>query len=83
MSGANADRPGLKEAFEFARKGDTIVVWRLDRSGRSLKDLIALVEELENSKIGLRSFKKTLTPPPAEESSPFTCLVHWQSLSAT
>ena len=30
MSEANADRPGLKESFEFARKGDTIVVWRLD-----------------------------------------------------
>ena len=40
MSGAKADRPGLQEAFEFARKGDTIVVWRLDRLGRSLKDLI-------------------------------------------
>ena len=37
MSRTNADRPGLKEAFEFARKGDTIVVWRLDRLGRSLK----------------------------------------------
>ena len=44
MSGAKADRPGLQEAFEFARKGDTIVVWRLDRLGRSLKDLIALVQ---------------------------------------
>ena len=43
MSGAKADRPGLKDAFEFARKGNTIVVWRLDRLGRLLKDLIALV----------------------------------------
>ena len=42
MSGATADRPRLKEAFEVARKGDTIVVWRLDRLGRSLKDLITL-----------------------------------------
>ena len=33
MSGANADRPGLKQAFEFARKEDTIVVWRLDPFG--------------------------------------------------
>jgi len=58
MNGANADRPGLKEAFEFAKKGDTIVVWRLDRLGRSLKDLIALVEALENRKIGLRSLQE-------------------------
>ena len=60
MSGANADRPGLKEAFEFARKGDTIVVWRLDLLGRSLKDLIALVEELENRKTGFRSLQETI-----------------------
>ena len=60
MSGANADRPGLKEAFEFARKGDTIVVWRLDRLGRSLKDLIALVEALENRKIGFRSLQENI-----------------------
>ena len=60
LSGANADRLGLKEAFEFARKGDTIVVWRLDRLGRSLKNLIALVEELENRKIGLRSLQENI-----------------------
>ena len=60
MSGAKADRPGLQEAFEFARKGDTIVVWRLDRLGRSLKDLIALVEVLENRKIGLRSLQENI-----------------------
>ncbi|MCY7283098.1 MAG: recombinase family protein [Cyanobacteria bacterium CAN_BIN43] len=60
MSGANADRPGLKEAFEFARKGDTIVVWRLDRLGRSLKDLIALVEALETRQIGFRSLQENM-----------------------
>jgi DNA invertase Pin-like site-specific DNA recombinase len=60
MSGAKADRPGLKDALEFARKGDTLVVWRLDRLGRSLKDLIALVEELENRKIGFRSLQESM-----------------------
>jgi DNA invertase Pin-like site-specific DNA recombinase len=60
LSGAKADRLGLKEAFEFARKGDTLVVWRLDRLGRSLKDLIALVEELENRQIGLRSLQESI-----------------------
>jgi DNA invertase Pin-like site-specific DNA recombinase len=60
MSGAKADRLGLKDAFEFARKGDTLVVWRLDRLGRSLKDLIALVEELENRQIGLRSLQENI-----------------------
>ena len=60
MSGAKADRPGLKQAFDFARAGDTLIVWRLDRLGRSLKDLIALVEELENRKIGFRSLQESI-----------------------
>ncbi|MBW4473572.1 MAG: recombinase family protein [Stenomitos rutilans HA7619-LM2] len=60
MSGAKADRPGLKQAFEFCREGDTLVVWRLDRLGRSLKDLIALVEELESRQIGLRSLQESI-----------------------
>lgn len=60
MSGVRADRPGLKQAFEFARAGDTLVVWRLDRLGRSLKDLIALVEEMDNRKIGLRSLQENI-----------------------
>ena len=60
MSGAKADRPGLRKAFDFARAGDTLVVWRLDRLGRSLKDLIALVEELEGRKIGFRSLQESI-----------------------
>jgi len=60
MSGAKADRPGLKEAFEFARAGDTLVVWRLDRLGRSLKDLMALVEGLEQRTIGFRSLQESI-----------------------
>jgi hypothetical protein len=39
MSGAKAERPGLQEALTFMRSGDVLVVWKLDRLGRSLKDL--------------------------------------------
>jgi len=60
LSGAKADRPGLKQALEFAREGDTLFVWRLDRLGRSLKDLIALVEALESRKIGFRSLQEKI-----------------------
>lgn len=60
MSGVKADRPGLKEAFGYVRPGDTLVVWRLDRLGRSLKDLIALVEELEQRQIGFRSLQENI-----------------------
>ena len=48
ISGIKSDRPGLKEAIKYARKGDTLVVWRLDRLSRSLKDLIEMVNLLES-----------------------------------
>ena len=43
MSGARSDRPGLKEAMKFMRDGDTLIVWRLDRLGRSLQHLIKVI----------------------------------------
>lgn len=57
-SGSKAARPGLALAQEVLRSGDTLVVWRLDRLGRSLKDLIALVETLEAQSVGLKSLKE-------------------------
>ena len=54
-SGAKADRPGLLAALDYARQGDCVVVWRLDRLGRSLSDLIALVRRMEEAGIQLRS----------------------------
>jgi DNA invertase Pin-like site-specific DNA recombinase len=60
ISGARAERPGLALAMEVARAGDTLIVWRLDRLGRSLKDLITLAERLEQRKVGLRSLKEAL-----------------------
>ena len=59
-SGAKAARPGLTMALEVLREGDTLVVWRLDRLGRSLKDLIALVETLDAKSIGLKSLKESI-----------------------
>ena len=54
-SGANAERPGLTDALAFARSGDALVVWRLDRFGRSLKDLVGRVDELRERGVGFRS----------------------------
>jgi DNA invertase Pin-like site-specific DNA recombinase len=59
-SGAKAARPGLTLALEVLRAGDTLVVWRLDRLGRSLKDLIMLVDKLETKQIGLRSLQENI-----------------------
>jgi len=59
-SGAKAERPGLALALEVARAGDTLIIWRLDRLGRSLKDLIALAEGLDKQGVGLKSLKEAL-----------------------
>ena len=54
-SGAKADRLGLLAALDYARRGDSVVVGRLDRLGRSLSDLIALVRRMEENGIQLCS----------------------------
>ena len=60
LSGATADRPGLQDAMDYAREGDVLVVWRLDRFGRSLKDLIAKVETLKDKGVQFKSLKENL-----------------------
>ncbi|MFZ4851212.1 MAG: recombinase family protein [Caldilinea sp.] len=60
MSGAKAEQPGLQEAFSFVRKGDTLIVWRLERLGRSLKDLVQRVEELQQCQVGFRSLHESI-----------------------
>ena len=54
-SGAKADRPGLDEAVGFARSGDTLVVWKLDRVGRSLPHLIETISGLRERGTGFKS----------------------------
>lgn len=60
LSGSVAQRPGLAEAISFVRQGDTLVVWRLDRLGRSLRNLIEVVGELEARGIGLKSLHEAI-----------------------
>ena len=61
ISGAKSKRPGLDKAIEFARSGDTIVVWRLDRLGRNMADLITLVNELNNRGVSFHSLEENIT----------------------
>ncbi|WLR44390.1 recombinase family protein (plasmid) [Bacillus carboniphilus] len=61
MSGAKRQRPGLDEALGYAREGDTIVVWRLDRLGRNMQDLIQIVNHLNESGIAFHSLQENLT----------------------
>src|ERR671929_445054 len=60
ISGAKAERPGLDEALRFVRPGDTLVVWRLDRLGRSLQHLIQVVGELAERGVGFRSLTEQI-----------------------
>ena len=59
-SGARADRPGLTAALSYARKGDVLVVWKLDRLGRSLPHLIETATNLEKRGIGFRSLTEAI-----------------------
>lgn len=60
ISGAKTQRSGLDEALAYLREGDVLVVWRLDRLGRSLKHLIELVNALEERGIGFQSLQESI-----------------------
>src|ERR1700676_4377078 len=60
MSGARDDRPQFQVMIDFAREGDTLVVWRLDRLGRSLKHLIETIATLNKRNIGFKSITENI-----------------------
>jgi DNA invertase Pin-like site-specific DNA recombinase len=65
VSGAVAERPVLAELLSRSREGDTLVVWRLDRLGRSLPHLIETVQKMESAGVALKSLTEgidTTTP---------------------
>jgi len=60
ISGTRADRPGLARAMELLRKDDTLVVWKLDRLGRSVKNLVDLVADLQKQGIHFKSLTDSI-----------------------
>ncbi len=60
ISGSRAERPGLGKAMELLRDGDSLVVWKLDRLGRSVKNLVDLVGELAREGIHFRSLTDSI-----------------------
>lgn len=60
VGGSTIERKGLSEALEFLRQGDTLVVWRLDRLGRSLKHLIETISQLHNRGIWFKSLTEQI-----------------------
>jgi len=59
-SGTKAQRPGLEKALSYLREGDTLVVWKLDRLGRSLQHLIQTIKSLVEKKIGFKSLQESI-----------------------
>ena len=59
-SGSNTQRDGLKEMLYYAREGDVVVIWRLDRLARSLKDLIEVAGQLQARNVGLISLTENI-----------------------
>ncbi len=60
VSGARTDRPGLTAALAWLRDGDVLVVWRLDRLGRSMAHLIETISALESGGVGFRSLTENI-----------------------
>lgn len=60
VSGSRAERPGLAKTLEMLREGDTLVVWKLDRLGRSVKNLVDLVGELHKQGVQFKSLTDTI-----------------------
>jgi DNA invertase Pin-like site-specific DNA recombinase len=59
-SGARSERPGLGQTLQHLRRGDTLVVWKLDRLGRSIRHLIDTVGQLQERKVGFRSLQESI-----------------------
>lgn len=60
IGGSTTDRPGLAQALSHVRPGDTLVVWRLDRLGRSLRHLIDTITDLQKRNIGFKSLQENI-----------------------
>jgi DNA invertase Pin-like site-specific DNA recombinase len=66
LSGSRDDRLGLKDCLAFLKAGDTLVVWKLDRLGRSLSHLLATITELQGRGVGFRSLTEGMDTSTAQ-----------------
>jgi DNA invertase Pin-like site-specific DNA recombinase len=83
MTGSKFERKGLEELLAFVRPGDTVIVWKLDRLGRSLKNLIETLNHLKDRGVDFISLTEKSTPQRLEASSSSISWEPWLSLNAT
>lgn len=82
-SGSRAERPGLAEALRHVRRGDTLVVWKLDRLGRSMPHLIEMVRKLDAKGVDFCSLTEGVDTQHQAARSCSTSSGRWRSASAT
>ena len=82
-SGARADRPGLRQALDYVREGDVLIVWKLDRLGRSLPHLIETVRRWRSAASASAPSPRRSTPPRPAAGWCSICLERSASSSAT
>lgn len=82
VSGAKNERPGLSKCINSLEKGDTLIVWRLDRLGRSMPHLVSLIENFKNRGIRFKSLGEgiidTTTVSGELVFNIFSCLAHFE-----
>lgn len=83
ISGIKANKPAFELMMGFLRKGDTIVIWKLDRLGRSTRGLIELVEDLGNKGIHLVSLNDPIDTTSLVACWCFRYFVRWLNMNVT
>jgi len=81
VSGAKKDRPQLLKMMDHLREGDVVIIWKLDRLGRSLKDLIDLVSKLNDMGVGLKSINDPIDTSSSQGKlifNIFACLAEFE-----
>ncbi len=83
ISGKTSERPGLKRVLKTLGKGDTLVVWKLDRLGCSMRHLVLLVEELRDRDINFRSLTDSIDTSTPMGRFSFTLWGRWRRWSVS
>lgn len=82
ISGTRSDRPGLKKLLRTLSAGDTLIVWKLDRLGRSMRHLVTLIEELRQRGVNFQSLTDSIDTSPQWAVSFFMSWGPWLKWNA-